>query len=295
MEAGAFSNYSRSTKRGNKNRSENSSERKKNRISGASTKIQSVSSSSKLRVVFWLVGGLYRLLILTLFVLIALFVYDHRAVVNDFFNQPVAAISVGGDTNNIDRSKLQLVLSSMAKQRFFELDVDGIARRIRQMPWVQDVQVRKQWPDRISVTLTERVPVARWGTNALVDEYGQVFSVDGRLDKFSSLPILQSAEQQDSVLVKKFQMIFEKFNRSNLKIERMIRTKADSWSIKLVDGPMVILGKQQFDLRIARFFVLWETLKPDQIERISTMDFRYSNGVAVSKWRDQKYAHGVYR
>ncbi|MDF1644785.1 MAG: FtsQ-type POTRA domain-containing protein [Pseudomonadales bacterium] len=242
-----------------------------------------------------MVGGLYRLLILTLFVLIALFVYDHRAVVNDFFNQPVAAISVGGDTNNIDRSKLQLVLSSMAKQRFFELDVDGIARRIRQMPWVQDVQVRKQWPDRISVTLTERVPVARWGTNALVDEYGQVFSVDGRLDKFSSLPILQSAEQQDSALVKKFQMIFEKFNRSNLKIERMIRTKADSWSIKLVDGPMVILGKQQFDLRVARFFVLWKTLKPEQIKRISTMDFRYSNGVAVSKRRDQKYAHGVYR
>ena len=295
MGTGTFSNYSRSTKKGDKGRSEKKSQRKTNRNSGASTKVQPVSVASRLRVVVLVAGGLYRLLVLSLFVLVGLYVYEHRAVVNDFFNQPVAAISVSGDTENVDRSELQLVLSSLVNQRFFELNVGSIAEKIQEMPWVEDVQIRKRWPDRMSVTITERMPIARWGMNALVDEFGQVFSSDGGKDKFSNLPILQSAEKYDSVLVKRFQMIFEKFNTSNLEIERMSRTKVDSWSIKLVDGPTVVLGKQQFDLRIARFLVLWKTLKPEQIERISTMDFRYSNGVAVSKWRDQKYAHGVYR
>lgn len=295
MSTSTLGNTSRSSKRSNNDRAGNTPKRKKNRNRGASTKVQPVSLASRLRVVVLVMGGLYRLLVLILFVLVALYVYEHRGVANDFLNQPVAAISVSGDTKNIDRSELQVVLSSLAKQRFFELDVEGIAQRIRQMPWIHDVQIRKQWPDRINVTVTERVPIARWGLSGLVDESGQVFSADGTLEKFSNLPILQSAEKHDSVLVKRFQMIFEKLNTQNLKIERMSRTKADSWSIKLVNGPEVKLGKHEFDLRIARFFVLWKTLTVKQIGRISTMDFRYSNGVAVSKWREQKYAHGVNR
>ena len=64
--------------------------------------------------------------------------------------------------------------------------------RINKLPWVKSARIERHFPDKISLTLFERTPMARWQTNRklkLIDEHGDIIPrVD--LAKFSNLPII---------------------------------------------------------------------------------------------------------
>lgn len=44
----------------------------------------------------------------------------------------------------------------------FAADLRGAQQRVQELDWVENVMLRRHWPDRISVTLTERQPLAIW-------------------------------------------------------------------------------------------------------------------------------------
>ena len=55
------------------------------------------------------------------------------------------------------------------------------------MPWVRKVALRRQWPQRLEVTIEEHAPLARWNDAALVNTDGEVFvaDYDGELPQFA--------------------------------------------------------------------------------------------------------------
>ena len=59
-----------------------------------------------------------------------------------------------------------------------------LRNRVLDMPWVADVSIRRVWPDKLNMVVTEEVPLARWGEDALINIGGGVFrppSLDGHL------------------------------------------------------------------------------------------------------------------
>ena len=267
-----------------KNRKKRKSvERKRNKTNGASAKVKPVTVATWVRAIKLLRRLLYRLLIALFIILVAAFIFDNRIVINDFVNRPVTSIAVGGEMNNIDRTKLESLLTSLVNQRFFEMDIDTLALNIEQIPWVSAVQIRKQWPNQVEVLVSERLPVARWGSVGLVDSGGEVFSSDGARSEFSALPVLNGIGKKDLVLIEKFKKIRPIFAEKNIVIERLSHSNTSSWSMKVAGGPEMVFGRQQFEKRLERFFVLWNNFTAEQRNNISAMDFRYSNGVAVSQ------------
>jgi cell division protein FtsQ len=58
------------------------------------------------------------------------------------------------------------------------VDVDAVRDRVTRLPQVATVQVTRGWPDRVVITLTERVPLAvvdSGGQRVLVDASGKPF------------------------------------------------------------------------------------------------------------------------
>ena len=64
--------------------------------------------------------------------------------------------------------------------------------RINKLPWIKSARIERHLPNKISLTLFERTPMARWQTNKmlkLIDIHGDVIPrVD--LTRFSNLPII---------------------------------------------------------------------------------------------------------
>lgn len=69
-------------------------------------------------------------------------------------------------------------------QAMVHVDLGTAARRIDALPWVLHATVRRQWPGRIRITVSERAPVAvapaAAGGSALLDATGRVLDVVGQ-------------------------------------------------------------------------------------------------------------------
>ena len=295
MAIGAINNYSTKQRRPEKRQKRLLFKNRKRQSNGASQKVKPVTATSRLRVVFSFTKFLYRACVVGVCAVVALYVYDNRIVINDFVNPSVTGVAVAGELKNVDREELRILLASLVNQRYFELDIEHISENILNIPWVSDVQIRKKWPEQVQVIVSEKTPIARWGAAGLVDELGEVFYV-GRTDsEFLHLPLLQGLDSESSILINKYLLIAKRIESQNMALEQLSRSPTGSWSMRIAGGPKVVLGKSQFDQRLDRLFTLWNTIEPKKLETIGTMDFRYSNGVAVAAWKDQTNDYGVRR
>ena len=72
------------------------------------------------------------------------------------------------------------------------LDADAARLRLKAMPWISEAAVRKLYPDRVEITLTEREPFAVWqvaGRISVISREGTVIApLSGT--EFASLPLV---------------------------------------------------------------------------------------------------------
>ncbi|OGW18137.1 MAG: hypothetical protein A2X56_04975 [Nitrospirae bacterium GWC2_57_13] len=71
----------------------------------------------------------------------------------------VRGVDVKG-VRQLTEQDIRKIAGVMAGGNIFTVDLDAAAQRARAHPWVKDVRVHRRMPDRISMVVTERVPVA---------------------------------------------------------------------------------------------------------------------------------------
>ncbi len=90
------------------------------------------------------------------------------------------------------KSDLLRALKVSEGDNILAISMKKMKDRINKLPWVKSARIERHFPDKISLTLFERTPMARWQTNRklkLIDEHGDIIPrVD--LAKFSNLPII---------------------------------------------------------------------------------------------------------
>ena len=82
-----------------------------------------------------------------------------------------------GRFEHVDPRLVQRALLPHAKRGYFAVDLQAAQAAVARLPWVDQAQVRKRWPDVLEVTITEHRPFARWGRDRLLSDRGA-----GRLD-----------------------------------------------------------------------------------------------------------------
>lgn len=186
-------------------------------------------------------------------------------------------VRVDGVLAHVTGEQLEVIVKRELKGNFFTLKLAATQASFEKLPWVRQVQVRRQWPDRLDITLEEHQPLARWGAAALVNSYGEVFQAayDGELPLFVGP---DGAAKEVAIQYDYFRRNLAMIGKIPLRVQVSPRR---AWQIQLEDGLTLELGREQIEARLTRFVAAYERTLGKLGRRIDYVDLRYANGFAV--------------
>jgi cell division protein FtsQ len=201
---------------------------------------------------------------------------------------PLTTIRIESPLKQLTQEDIRNAVRPHVKEGFMAVDVDEIRKELEALPWVAGASVRREWPDILVVRVAEQQPVARWSNGGLLNGQGEVF-VPTDTQVWNSLPLLRGPAESEKVMTKEYQALQVMLAPLGLRISHLTMNERRSWSLVLQDGLQLRLGRRDMHTRLLRFVrVFAQVLKP-KLEKIDSVDLRYTNGFAV-RWRDGTHA-----
>ncbi|MDB5924300.1 MAG: ftsQ [Betaproteobacteria bacterium] len=185
-------------------------------------------------------------------------------------------VHITGEAHHVTRDQVQAIVNNELKGTFFTLNLPQLRRAFEKLPWVREVNLRRRWPARLEVSVSEHVPLARWGNQALVNTHGEVFQAafDGKLPTFAG-----PAGTAKEIAI---QYEFFRRNLSTLGTPVLVQlTPRRAWQVRLEGGPTLELGREDIEGRLGRYIQVHERTVVALKRRIDYVDLRYANGFAV--------------
>jgi len=200
-------------------------------------------------------------------------------------NVPIKQVSVNGDFRFLDKAEVERIMLPHLGTGYFMVDLEGIRDDLKALPMVHEVTVRRAWPDRLMVFITEQVPVLRFGEDAYLNPYAEAFRPAATLPGLE-LPQVTGPAGSEKLLLDRFDAFTELLEPSGLRIARLALDGKHAWRITLSNGAEVLLGRRDVENKtrvVSRLLAGDWAAERDRIERL---DMRYSNGLAVA-WKGE--------
>ncbi len=195
---------------------------------------------------------------------------------------PLRTLRVQGELQRVDPALLQKALLPYARRGFFAVRLDDAQAAVAKLPWVEHAEVSKRWPDVLEVRVIEHRPFARWGSDRLLSEEGQLFPAKGILVP-KSLPRLDGPAGHEAAVMSLYGEFRELFAPAGIDVRELALDRRGSWSLRLSDGIDVVVGSREARLRMARFArLLPQLLAQRHGEALQRADLRYTNGFALT-------------
>jgi cell division protein FtsQ len=164
---------------------------------------------------------------------------------------PLRAIVIEGEIERSSVATLRAYALPRLRGNFVGLDLQQARSAFESAPWVRRAQVRREWPDRLVVTIEEHEPTALWraGPDAdeaderLVNDRGEIFEANVGDVADEALPIYEGPAAQVPAIRALFERLQPLFDAADLPIERVALSPRGSWQLTLVEGAVVELGR----------------------------------------------------
>ena len=155
--------------------------------------------------------------------------------------------------------------------------------------------VSRAWPNAIRVRVMPRHAIARWGTERLLSDSGDVFS-EVTPKNNQNLPLLHGPISQSKMMMRRYNEINQLFQPVNLRLKELYLTERMTWFMQFDSGLRVIVDQDQTMSKLQRLSYLAQSdLKPVWA-KVSAIDLRYRNGLAI-QWKNAaapKIANGHF-
>ncbi len=197
--------------------------------------------------------------------------------------RPITSVRIAGEFVNVSRERMQQVMDEFLPSGFFELDVSAVRREAQRIPWVKTISVRRIWPDSLHVAVVERVAVARWNKEALLEVDGTRFVPDKTSLKENYVDLSGPDGSEQKVLVQ-YEQMTQVAKALGATITKVVLDQRGSWCVELSNGLSLRLGQGDRLESLAPYIAALPQILGDRFGDAATIDMRYSNGFAV-KWR----------
>ncbi|MDE2598321.1 MAG: cell division protein FtsQ/DivIB [Rhodocyclaceae bacterium] len=203
---------------------------------------------------------------------------------------PLREVRVLGELSQVQKSQIESAARGVVQGNFFTVNIDAARAAFEKLAWVRRVEVRRQWPDRLELRIEEHVPVARWrgidDEPRLVNSYGEVFA--GSIDL--PLPMFSGPEGSSAEVLARYKQFEKALARINLHPRAVALSAREAWQVRLDNGLLLDLGRDQAKLPLAERVARFTEYYPNAIKRsqaqIVAVDMRYPNGFTLRPARN---------
>jgi len=196
--------------------------------------------------------------------------------------------SLGGDPlRRVNSSTIKGTAIPRIRGNFFTANLDNVRLAFEAVPWVRRAVVRREWPNKLIVSIEEHAPLGTWGDDGrLLSRKGDVFTANlAEAEEDGALPGFEGPDGSEKDVVSRFRDLREWFAPANLKPESVQLSGRYAWTVKLENGMTVELGREQSSTtmheRVERLITIYPQLLERWQNRIENVDMRYSNGLAL--------------
>lgn len=200
---------------------------------------------------------------------------------------PLRQLIVSTPLEQVGRGQIEQTARTALAGNFFTVNLDTVRAAFEQLPWVRKASVRRRWPDALELSLEEHVAAARWqranGEAALVNSHGEVFA--GSFAAEQSLPAFAGPEGSSATVLEHYLAFKDALAPLDRRPLAVALTARQAWEVKLDDGVVVELGRDETNLpvtdRMARFASYYPAARQKLGNLVGIVDMRYPNGFAV--------------
>jgi cell division protein FtsQ len=213
---------------------------------------------------------------------VALVVLPVVAILNGWMGGnrwPMRSLRVSGEFKLVSDQHVRESVLPLVNRGYFAVDLEQVRSNIAALPWVKQVDVRKRWPDRLEVVVSEYKPLARWGENKLLAENGEIFNAPK--NAAYKLPLFEGPDARATEMMAFYSYTKPLFLGLGLQVSTVRMTARGSWNVLLSDGLEIEVGRADMQQRLARFARLMTQIKSDDSRQLVKADLRYTNGFAL--------------
>ena len=196
---------------------------------------------------------------------------------------PVKSVAIEGDFTKVSRDQIELIVRDSLSKDFLKVELKEIKKKIEEDPWVEFVNVKRIWPDKIELSVNEEKPIARWGDSGFINQHGTL--IDVKLDKeLDQLPLFYGSNKQIEEITQWYMVAGDILSNYDLNISGLKINEQGDWELAIDNSIQIIMGAEDKQSKLEQFLIVYtQKLKAD-VTKIAVVDLRYEAGLAVS-WR----------
>ena len=202
----------------------------------------------------------------------------------------IQSITVNGNVTHSNPVTLRANVMPQLTGNFFTLNLLQARQAFEQIPWIRSALVRREFPNRLSVTLNEFQPAALWGGEGdgkFLSIEGTIFEVNADEVDSEALPILKGPEAQAQTVLEMYKFLKPRLDKMDMSLNKLELSQRGSWSAQLESGATLELGhgsQQEIGDRLQLFFKTVTQIASRYGRMASSLlsaDLRYENGYAL--------------
>lgn len=199
-------------------------------------------------------------------------------------------ITVLGDVAHNSAATLRANVAPRVTGNFFTADLGNVRKAFKEVPWVREAVVRREFPNRLRVFVQEHRPVAFWGTDSdttLVNSFGEVFEANPGDVEQDGLPRLVGPQDQSAQVLAMYRQLAPLFEGVDMGLARLTLTGRGSWQAETDTDAVVELGRGSPEDIVARAQRFAQTITQAasrygrRTEAVLSADLRHGDGYAI--------------
>lgn len=196
-------------------------------------------------------------------------------------------IEVRGDLRHVSQASVRTALAGRLRGNYFTLSLREARSAFESAPWVAAASVRRVWPDRLRVTLTEHRALGVWNDGRLLSDTGVLFTANpAEAEVYGALVDFAGPASWAPQAARRYREFVDVLAPLALEVAAVRVSARASWSLRTTEGQVFELGRDEPVGRVSERLRWVAASYPLVVAQLNAaparIDARYSNGFAAA-------------